>query len=361
MTEGGSEFRTLDGVDVQRQARAGPRGLQCAACRTARSADDTRLRAALPTIDLLRKGGAKVILLSHFDRPKGKRVPSMSLRPVVAPLAKLLGAPVAFADDCVGEIAERGGRRAEARRRAAAARTCASTPARRPTIRPSPASWRRIGDLYVDDAFSAAHRAHASTEASRTCCPPMRARPCGASWPRWTAPWASRAAGAGHRRRLEGLDQARPAAQSDPQARPAGHRRRHGQHLPLRPGLGGGRLLLREGAGRHRAGHHRASPRRAIANSCCPSTSSSAEQTQPGAAARVRELGESIEHERILDAGPEDGGAAERGHGRGQDPDLERPAGRLRGAAVRQGHHGRRAPRRRAGQGRQAGGGGRRR
>src|SRR5450432_4596541 len=69
-------------------------------------ADDTRLRAALPTIDALRGGGAKVILLAHFDRPKGRRVASMSLAPVVAPLSRLLGAPVAFAEDCVGPAAE---------------------------------------------------------------------------------------------------------------------------------------------------------------------------------------------------------------------------------------------------------------
>src|SRR3954467_11786481 len=64
--------------------------------------DDTRLRAAKPTVDKLRAGGAKVILLAHFDRPKGKVVPSMSLKPIVEPLAKVLGCPVAFADDCIG-------------------------------------------------------------------------------------------------------------------------------------------------------------------------------------------------------------------------------------------------------------------
>src|SRR6201990_587352 len=64
--------------------------------------DDTRLRAARPTVDKLRAGGAKVILLAHFDRPKGKVVPSMSLQPIVEPLSKVLGVPVAFADDCIG-------------------------------------------------------------------------------------------------------------------------------------------------------------------------------------------------------------------------------------------------------------------
>ena len=67
--------------------------------------DDTRLRAAKPTVDKLRVGGARVILIAHFDRPKGKVVPSMSLAPIVAPLAKVLGVPVAFAEDCIGRKA----------------------------------------------------------------------------------------------------------------------------------------------------------------------------------------------------------------------------------------------------------------
>ncbi len=126
--------------------------------------DDTRLRAALPTIALLRAGGAKVILLSHFDRPKGKRVPSMSLAPLVAPLAALIGAPVAFADDCVGELADR----AIAAMKAGDVllvenlRFHAGEEANDPVFA---AALARNGDLYVNDAFSAAHRAHASTEA----------------------------------------------------------------------------------------------------------------------------------------------------------------------------------------------------
>jgi len=127
-------------------------------------ADDSRVRAALPTIGRLRGAGAKVILLSHFGRPGGRRVDSMSLRPVVEVLERLLGEPVAFADDCVG---------AEA---AAAANTLkpgavlllenlrfhAGEEANDPGFA---AAMAANGDLYVDDAFSVAHRAHASTEA----------------------------------------------------------------------------------------------------------------------------------------------------------------------------------------------------
>ncbi len=126
--------------------------------------DDTRLRAALPTIRALSTEGAKVVLLAHFDRPNGKRVDSMSLRPVVEPLSALLEQPVAFADDCVGPEAEKvvaslepGGvalmenlrfHAGEESNDAAFADKLAA-----------------LGDLYVDDAFSAAHRAHASTDA----------------------------------------------------------------------------------------------------------------------------------------------------------------------------------------------------
>ena len=126
--------------------------------------DDTRLRAAKPTVDRLRASGAKVILLAHFDRPKGKVVPSMSLKPIVDDLAKVLGVAVAFASDCIGPKAReavsamqpgdvlllenvRFHAGEEANDRAFADALAAN------------------GDLYVNDAFSAAHRAHASTEA----------------------------------------------------------------------------------------------------------------------------------------------------------------------------------------------------
>ena len=125
--------------------------------------DDTRLRAALPTIRALTAKDCKVALLAHFDRPKGKRVPEMSLQPVAAPLQNLLGAPVAFADDCVGDVAKAaidalpaGGvillentryHAGEEKNDAELAKQIAA-----------------LGDFYVNDAFSAAHRAHASTE-----------------------------------------------------------------------------------------------------------------------------------------------------------------------------------------------------
>ena len=127
-------------------------------------ADDTRLRAALPTIRFLSERGARVVLLAHFGRPKGARVDDMSLRPVVAPLAALLDQPVAFAGDCIGPEAARV---VDALEPGGVAllenlRFHKGEEVNDPAFADALAA---LGDLYVDDAFSAAHRAHASTEA----------------------------------------------------------------------------------------------------------------------------------------------------------------------------------------------------
>jgi phosphoglycerate kinase len=123
-----------------------------------------RIVRQAPTIRELAKKGARVIVLSHFDRPKGKVVPSMSLRPVAAALSRALGQPVAFADDCVGPVARAAVQalkdgdvlllentrfhKGEEDNDAGFAKEIAA-----------------LGDIYVNDAFSAAHRAHATTEA----------------------------------------------------------------------------------------------------------------------------------------------------------------------------------------------------
>ena len=156
-------FKTLDQADLQGR-RALVRVDFNVPMEDGKVTDDTRLRAAVPTIEKLRAGGAKVILLSHFDRPKGKPVPSMSLAPIVGPLAKVLGLPVAFADDCIGPHA-----------RAAVNAMAPGDVLLLENVRfheGEEANDRRFadalaanGDLYVNDAFSAAHRAHASTEA----------------------------------------------------------------------------------------------------------------------------------------------------------------------------------------------------
>ena len=126
-------------------------------------ADVSRIERNSPTILEIADRGGKVVLLSHFGRPKGRDAKD-SLRPVAAAVAAHLGRKVAFADDCIGEAAEQRCRRAEARRHSAASKTPVSITARKRTTPPSSRELAELGDLYVNDAFSAAHRAHASTE-----------------------------------------------------------------------------------------------------------------------------------------------------------------------------------------------------
>ncbi len=269
-----------------------------------RITDDTRLRAALPTIHYLSTHGAKVVLLAHFDRPKGKRVPEMSLKPVVKPLSDLLEQPVAWADDCIGPEAaavvdglEPGGVALLEN-----LRYHAGEEANDPGFADELA---KLGDLYVDDAFSAAHRAHASTEAITHRLPAY--------------------AGLSMQRELEALEAA------------LGHPKR-----PVLGIVGGSKVstkldLLKNlvtkldklaiGGGMantflYAQGHDvgasycekdlaetaREIIRLAGQNNCklfLPLDIVVAEKMAPGAPARVRGLGEVDEDERILDAGPE--------------------------------------------------------
>ncbi len=128
-----------------------------------RVADDTRIRAALPTIELLRERGAMTILVSHLGRPKGEPVPELSMKPVGERLVELLGAPVEQAPAVVGEDVE-----------TLAAGLSPGRVLLLENVRFEPGETEndpeladalaRLADLYVDDAFGAAHRAHASTE-----------------------------------------------------------------------------------------------------------------------------------------------------------------------------------------------------
>jgi len=125
--------------------------------------DATRIHETLPTLEFLVNQGAKVILMAHLGRPKGQRDPSLSLRPVAAKLADMLGRPVAFVDDCIGDKVEKtaGLLQPGDILLLENVRYYNEEEANDPVFAEKLA---KLADIYVNDAFGAAHRAHASTE-----------------------------------------------------------------------------------------------------------------------------------------------------------------------------------------------------
>lgn len=135
-------------------------------------ADDTRLRAVLPTLEHCLKAGARVILASHLGRPKGKPDPKYSLAPVAKRLEELLGQPVPLAPDCVGEAVETQARSLEPGR-LLLLENLRFHPEEEANDGAFAQALARLADCYVNDAFAAAHRAHASIEAiTRYLSPP---------------------------------------------------------------------------------------------------------------------------------------------------------------------------------------------
>jgi phosphoglycerate kinase len=155
-------FRTLDTVDV-----AGKRVLLRAdlnvPVRDGKITDLTRIERLSPTIRELSAAGAKVIVCSHFDRPKGKRVPEMSLAPMAAALGEVLARRVRFVEDCTGTAAEQ----AVDLLAPGDILVLENTRFHAGEEKNDPAfsaGLAKLADIFVNDAFSAAHRAHASTE-----------------------------------------------------------------------------------------------------------------------------------------------------------------------------------------------------
>lgn len=157
-----SAFRTLDDVNVK-----GKRVLLRVDLNVPMDngtvTDATRIERVLPTICEIADHGGKVIMLAHFGRPKGKREPADTLKPVAEATAKLLKRPVAFAEDCIGEAAEK----AVAAMKDGDILLLENTRYHGEEEKNDPEFSKALaknGDLFVNDAFSAAHRAHSSTE-----------------------------------------------------------------------------------------------------------------------------------------------------------------------------------------------------
>ncbi len=158
-----SQFKTLSDYDV-----AGKRVLLRADLNVPMKdgvvTDSTRIDRTLPTIVELMQKGARIVLITHWGRPKGQRVPEMTVKPIADALSSKLGKPVKFADDCIGEEAE------------AIVNSLSDTEVcvlenlryyKEETDNDTAFAEKlaKLGDIYVNDAFSCAHRAHASTEA----------------------------------------------------------------------------------------------------------------------------------------------------------------------------------------------------
>jgi len=155
-------FRNLDDADVK-GTRVLLRVDLNVPMQDGKVADVSRIERNTPTITEIADRGGKVILISHYGRPKG-RDPKESLKPVVAAVARILGRPISFAEDCVGEVAEK----AVAAMNPGDILCLENTRFHKGEEKNDPefaAQLARLGDLYVDDAFSVAHRAHASVEA----------------------------------------------------------------------------------------------------------------------------------------------------------------------------------------------------
>lgn len=156
-------FKTLDNLSEATGLRILVREDLNVPTADGRVTDDTRLRAAAPTLLELADAGAKVFVLAHFGRPKGKADPAFSLKPIVPALGAVLGRDVGFIADCAGDAAA-----AQTHDRPNGSITVlentrfhAGEEANDPVLA---ADMAKLGDVYVNDAFSAAHRAHVSTE-----------------------------------------------------------------------------------------------------------------------------------------------------------------------------------------------------
>lgn len=155
--------KTLDDVDVQGQRVLVRADLNVSLTDDGRVADDTRIRAALPSIEHLIEAGARLIVCSHLGRPKGERDESLSLRPVAERLGQLIGQDVGMAEDCVGPDVETLVEQLQPGDVVLLENT-RFHPEEKKNDPEFARQLAQLADIYVNDAFGTAHRAHASTE-----------------------------------------------------------------------------------------------------------------------------------------------------------------------------------------------------
>ncbi len=158
-----TQFRTLDDAGDLKGKRVLVRVDFNVPMDQGRVTDSTRIKRVLPTLHELVEAGARIVLLAHFGRPKGKPVAAESLRPIAEATARELGRPVAFAEDCIGETAAA----AVAALKDGDVLMLENTRFHAGEEKNDKAFVEALaanGDVYVNEAFSAAHRAHASTE-----------------------------------------------------------------------------------------------------------------------------------------------------------------------------------------------------
>ena len=198
-----------------------------------RIVDDTRITAALPTIEHCLAAGASLVVASHLGRPKGKPDPKYSLAPAAARLAELIGRPVPLAGDCIGPEVERAALALGAGEvlMLENLRFHAEEEANDDGFARALAA---LGQVYVNDAFAAAHRAHASIEGITHHLRPAVAGLLMARELEVARPHLRQAGSAavGDSRRGEGVRQAGARRASVDEGRRAHHRRRHGLHVP---------------------------------------------------------------------------------------------------------------------------------
>ena len=208
-------FRTLDDADLKGKRVLVRVDLNVPVA-DGKVSDDTRIRAVAPTITEIADKGGKVILLAHFGRPKGKPNPEMSLEQVVPALRDVIGRPVAFARDCIGPDAEA----AVAAMKDGDVLLLENTRFHAGEEKNDDAfvaALARLGDVYVNDAFSAAHRAHASTEGLARKLPAFAGRAMQKEIEALeSALGHARATGGGGDRRRQGVEQDRRPGESRP-------------------------------------------------------------------------------------------------------------------------------------------------